>query len=190
MFDKNIYALDDMKEEGDVIPVFSIGDDELKFDDDYKDIMPVLALKNTVLFPGVVIPITVGRDKSIKALQKADKGDKFLGVITQTSIDSEDPTPDGLHRVGTIARIMKILKMPDGSTTAILQGRKRFVAKAFIHNEKMLEAEVEVAGRPYSGKKPGIQCHDIFHKRLCQKDHRVISKYPDRSHHDAQQHQK
>ncbi|MBP6448207.1 MAG: endopeptidase La [Saprospiraceae bacterium] len=144
MFDKNIYALDDMKEEGDIIPVFSIGDDELKFDDDYKDIMPVLALKNTVLFPGVVIPITVGRDKSIKALQKADKGDKFLGVITQTSIDSEDPTPDGLHRVGTIARIMKILKMPDGSTTAILQGRKRFVAKSFIHNEKMLEAEVEV----------------------------------------------
>lgn len=136
--------LDDMKEEGDVIPVFSIGDDELKFDDEYKDVMPVLALKNTVLFPGVVIPITVGRDKSIKALQKADKGDKFLGVITQTNIDSEDPTPDGLHKVGTVARIMKILKMPDGSTTAILQGRKRFVAKAYIHNEKMLEAEVEL----------------------------------------------
>lgn len=144
MFDKNIYMLDDMKEEGDVIPVFSIGDDELKFDDEYKDVMPVLALKNTVLFPGVVIPITVGRDKSIKALQKADKGDKFLGVITQTNIDSEDPTPDGLHKVGTVARIMKILKMPDGSTTAILQGRKRFVAKAYIHNEKMLEAEVEL----------------------------------------------
>lgn len=98
--------------------------------------MPILALKNTVLFPGVVIPITVGRDKSIKALQKADKGDKFLGVLTQKDMESEDPSPEGLHAVGTMARIMKILKMPDGSTTAILQGRKRFVAGNFIERKK------------------------------------------------------
>ncbi len=144
MFDRNIYMMDDLKEEGEVIPVFSVGDDELKFEDTFKEIMPILALKNTVLFPGVVIPITVGRDKSIKALQKADKGDKFLGVLTQKDIESEDPTPEGLHTVGTIARIMKILKMPDGSTTAILQGRKRFIPGAFIENEKMLEAEVNI----------------------------------------------
>ncbi|MBK8517270.1 MAG: endopeptidase La [Saprospiraceae bacterium] len=144
MFDKNIYMLDDMKEEGEVLPVFTIGDDELKFEDDYKDVMPILALKNTVLFPGVVIPITVGRDKSIKALQKADKIDKLLGVITQTDIESEDPSPEGLHKVGTVARIMKILKMPDGSTTAILQGRKRFTPGAYINNDKMLEAEINI----------------------------------------------
>jgi ATP-dependent Lon protease len=144
MFDKNVYVMDDFKEEGDMIPVFSIGDDELKFDDTYKDIMPILALKNTVLFPGVVIPITVGRDKSIKALQKADKGDKFLGVLTQKDMDSEDPKPEELHYVGTVARIMKILKMPDGSTTAILQGRKRFIPGAYIQNDKMLEAEVNI----------------------------------------------
>ncbi len=138
--------LDDMKEDGEILPVFSISDDELKFDDDYKDVMPILALKNTVLFPGVVIPITVGRDKSIKALQKADKGDKLLGVIAQMDMESEDPAPDGLHRVGTVARIMKILKMPDGSTTAILQGRKRFTPGLFITNEKMLEAEVQILG--------------------------------------------
>jgi ATP-dependent Lon protease len=144
MFDRNIFMMDDMKEEGDVIPVFSLGDDELKFEDSYKDIMPILALKNTVLFPGVVIPITVGRDKSIKALQKADKGDKFLGVLTQKDMESEDPTPEGLHNVGTIARIMKILKMPDGSTTAILQGRKRFTPGVFVENEKMLEATVNI----------------------------------------------
>lgn len=136
--------MDDMKEEGDVIPVFSLGDDELKFEDSYKDIMPILALKNTVLFPGVVIPITVGRDKSIKALQKADKGDKFLGVLTQKDMESEDPTPEGLHSVGTVARIMKILKMPDGSTTAILQGRKRFTPGVFVENDKMLEATVNI----------------------------------------------
>ena len=144
MFDRNIYMMDDLKEEGDVIPVFSMGDDELKFDDNYKEIMPILALKNTVLFPGVVIPVTVGRDKSIKALQKADKGDKFLGVLTQKDMDSEDPSPEGLHGVGTVARIMKILKMPDGSTTAILQGRMRFVPGVFIENDKMLEASVNV----------------------------------------------
>jgi len=144
MFDRNIFMMDDMKEEGDVIPVFSLGDDELKFDDTYKDVMPILALKNTVLFPGVVIPITVGRDKSIKALQKAEKGDKFLGVITQKDMESEDPTPEGLHAVGTVARIMKILRMPDGSTTAILQGRKRFTPGVFVENEKMLEASVNI----------------------------------------------
>ncbi|MBK9737337.1 MAG: endopeptidase La [Saprospiraceae bacterium] len=136
--------MDSLKEEGDVIPVFSMGDDELKFDDAYSEIMPILALKNTVLFPGVVIPITVGRDKSIKALQKADKGDKFVGVLTQKDMESEDPSPEGLHAVGTIARIMKILKMPDGSTTAILQGRKRFYPGIFVENEKMLEAEVNI----------------------------------------------
>jgi len=144
MFDKRFYLMDEMQEEGEVIPLFSIGDDELKFEDDYRKVMPILALKNTVLFPGVVIPITVGRDKSIKALQKADRGDKFLGVLTQKDMESEDPQPDGLHRIGTVARIMKILKMPDGSTTAILQGRKRFIPGVFTDNTRMLEAEVNI----------------------------------------------
>ena len=144
MFDKNIYMLDSNQEEGEAMPVFSMGDDELKFDDDYKEAMPVLALKNTVLFPGIVIPITVGRDKSIKALQKAEKGDKLLGVLTQKYMDSEDPDQDGLHQLGTVAKIMKILKMPDGSTTAILQGRKRFRPGTFIPNDKMLEATIHI----------------------------------------------
>ncbi|HMT69526.1 MAG TPA: endopeptidase La [Saprospiraceae bacterium] len=136
--------LDSNQEEGEAMPVFSMGDDELKFDDDYKEAMPVLALKNTVLFPGIVIPITVGRDKSIKALQKAEKGDKLLGVLTQKDMDSEDPDQDGLHQLGTVAKIMKILKMPDGSTTAILQGRKRFRPGTFIPNDKMLEATIHI----------------------------------------------
>lgn len=144
MFDRNLYMMDDMQEEGDIIPVFSIGDDELKFDDVYKGVMPILALKNTVLFPGIVIPITVGRDKSIKALQKAEKGDKLLGVLTQKDMESEDPDQEGLHPVGTVAKIMKILKMPDGSTTAILQGRKRFSPGEFLPNEKMLEATINM----------------------------------------------
>lgn len=142
MFDKDLYRMNDMQEEGEFIPVFSLGDDELNFDDQYKSSMPILALKNTVLFPGVVIPITVGRDKSIKALQKAEKGDKFLGVLTQKDMDNEDPDVDALYDLGTVARIMKILKMPDGSTTAILQGRSRFKPDTFIENPKMLETTV------------------------------------------------
>lgn len=144
MFDKYSYRMSDIQEEGDFIPVFSMGDDELNFDDQYNNIMPILALKNTVLFPGVVIPITVGRDKSIKALLKADKKDKLLGVLTQRDIDNEDPDADMLYDTGTVARIMKILKMPDGSTTAILQGRKRFKPELFQDNPKMLEASVHV----------------------------------------------
>lgn len=144
MFQKTIFKLDDIQEDADNIPIFSMNDDELQFDDQYQDILPVLALKNTVLFPGVVIPITVGRDKSIKALQKADKGDKFVAVLTQKDINNENPGPEDLHSIGTIARIMKILKMPDGNTTAILQGRKRFRCGEFIATEKMLEVEVNV----------------------------------------------
>lgn len=143
MFD-NIFRMDDMREDAEAIPLFSIGDDELQFDDQYQEIMPVLALKNTVLFPGVVIPITVGREKSIKALQKADKGDKFIGVLTQKDVNNEDPGPEDLHAVGSVARIMKILKMPDGSTTAILQGRKRFRPAFFTQNEKILEAGIDI----------------------------------------------
>ena len=142
MFD-NIFRMDDMREDAEAIPLFSMGDDELQFDDKYKEILPVLALKNTVLFPGVVIPITVGRDKSIKALQKADKSDKFIGVLTQKDINNEDPGPDDLHLMGTVAKIIKILKMPDGSTTAILQGRKRFMPVHFTENEKILEASIQ-----------------------------------------------
>ncbi|MBP6695788.1 MAG: LON peptidase substrate-binding domain-containing protein, partial [Saprospiraceae bacterium] len=144
MFNKTIFGLDNVQDDGENIPVFTLGDDELKFDDKYNAVLPVLALKNTVLFPGVVIPITVGRDKSIKALQKAEKGDKFIAVLTQKDVNNENPEPGDLHEIGTIARVMKILKMPDGNTTAILQGRKRFRSGAFHVSEKLMEVEALV----------------------------------------------
>ncbi len=144
MFDNKFLMTMNDEDHGEALPVITLGDDELKFDDTYGPSVPIIALKNTVLFPGVVIPITVGRDKSIKAIQKADKSDKFIGVITQKDMDAEDPQPNDLHTVGTVARIMKLLKMPDGSTTAILQGRKRFTPKLFVENSKFLEAEIEI----------------------------------------------
>jgi ATP-dependent Lon protease len=152
MFQKTIFSLDNIHEEGETIPLFSINDDELQFDDLYNKTMPVLALKNTVLFPGVVIPITVGRDKSINALQKADKSDKYIAVLTQKDINNENPGPEDLHPTGTIAKIMKILKMPDGNTTAILQGRKRFQSGAFIVSDKLMEVEVNLIEDKIPGK--------------------------------------
>src|SRR5712675_1756478 len=86
----------------------------------------LLPLRNTVLFPGVVLPITVGRDKSIKAVNDAYKIDKLIGVLAQKDSTVEDPTVTDLEDVGTVARIIKLIKMPDGGTTVILQGKRRF----------------------------------------------------------------
>lgn len=116
-------------EDGDFMPLISLEDDD---DDDeqtgrvYPGILPILALKNTVLFPGIVIPITVGRERSIKAIQKAYEEEKLIGVLSQKDSQNEKPLQEDLYQIGTIARIVKILKMPDGSTTAILQGKTRF----------------------------------------------------------------
>ena len=112
----------------DMVPLFSVSDadDENIEKESYPDQLPLLALKNTVLFPGQVIPITIGRTKSLKALKAADKSDKLLAVIAQRETSVEDPVINDLFEIGTVARIIKVIKMPDGNTTAILQGRKRF----------------------------------------------------------------
>ncbi len=127
------------------MPLFSIGDDdedEIELDDDF-DELPLLALKNTVLFPGIVIPITVGRDKSIKAINQAYENSKFIGVISQRSAKIEDPNIKDLFGVGTLARIMKILKMPDGTITAILQGQGRFELQNMVQTDPYLTGQVE-----------------------------------------------
>lgn len=132
-----------VKDEVDVIPFFSFGDEE---DGKEEDItiteIPILALKNTVLFPGVVIPITVGRDKSVLAVKKAFETDKLIGVISQKDQKVEDPDLEDLYSIGTIAKIIKMLKMPDGSTTAILQGRSKFELKSMISEDPFFKAEI------------------------------------------------
>src|ERR1700712_124835 len=107
------------------------------------DILPILPLRNTVLFPGVVIPITVGRDKSIKLIRNANKGDRMIGVVAQQDVGIEDPTFSQLNQVGTIALIIKMLQMPDGNTTVILQGKKRFMLKDEIQSEPYIKATVQ-----------------------------------------------
>ncbi len=104
--------------------------------------LPILPLRNTVLFPGVVIPITVGRDKSISLIKDAYKGNKTVGVVAQTNADIEDPEFKDLHKVGTVAHIIKMLRMPDGSTTVIIQGKKRFRLEECIQTDPYFVARI------------------------------------------------
>lgn len=104
--------------------------------------LPILPLRNTVLFPGVVIPITVGRDKSISLIKDAYKGSKTIGVVAQTNGNIEDPTFSDLHSVGTVARIMKMIRMPDGSSTAIIQGKRRFKLGECLASEPYITASI------------------------------------------------
>src|SRR6185436_19486784 len=102
----------------------------------------LLPLRNTVLFPGVVLPITVGRDKSILAVNEAYKADKLIGVVAQKDSSVEDPAATDLESIGTIARIMKQIKMPDGGTTIIIQGKRRFNLNAIISDDPYFKASV------------------------------------------------
>ena len=108
------------------------------------DELPILPLRNTVLFPGVVIPITVGRDKSIKAVNDAHKADKLIGVVAQKDSNVEEPTVSDLEDIGTVAKIVKLIKMPDGGTTIIIQGRKRFKIEEIITDDPYFKAKVKI----------------------------------------------
>jgi ATP-dependent Lon protease len=108
------------------------------------DTLPLLPLRNTVLFPGVVLPITVGRDKSIKAVNEAYKKDKLVGVLSQKDSNVEDPAPEDMCPVGTVAKIVKLIKMPDGGTTIIIQGKKRFQVNGIIQQEPYYLATISV----------------------------------------------
>src|SRR5689334_5425856 len=122
-------------------------DSDLK-QDDLPDQLSILPIKNTVLFPGVVIPITVGRQKSIKLVKKAYQGNRIIGVIAQKNSQAEEPSTDELYRTGTVARIIKMLVLPDGNTTIIIQGKNRFAIKEFVQEEPYLTARIELQPEP------------------------------------------
>ncbi|MEX0981468.1 MAG: endopeptidase La [Bacteroidales bacterium] len=115
-----------IEDETEYIPLLADDEDELERKMNVPDVLPVLPLRNTVLFPGVVIPITVGRDKSVKLIQDVYKKNKILGAVSQLDANIEEPKLKDLYTVGTVAQILKILEMPDGSTSVIIQGKKRF----------------------------------------------------------------
>ncbi len=141
MFKKKL-SLTGIDKEGDFLPFISIEDEAEGRKEEYPANLPVLALKNTVLFPGIVIPITVGRDKSIKAIQKAYEDGKRIAVLSQREAKTEDPSVLDLYAIGTVAKILKLLKMPDGTTTAILQGRQRFSLVEMIKEDPYLLGQI------------------------------------------------
>ncbi len=129
-----------LDEDADLIPLMTPEDEEEINREDVPEVLPILPLRNTVLFPGVVIPITAGRDKSIQLIKEANKGNKIIGVVAQKNEAIEDPTTNDVHRVGTVARILRMLKMPDGNTTVIIQGKKPFEIDSFVQEKPYLQA--------------------------------------------------
>ncbi|MEY5051766.1 MAG: endopeptidase La, partial [Bacteroidota bacterium] len=131
------------EDDSEFIPIMSFKEEEdPSLDEAYQKPVPILPLRNTVLFPGVVIPITVGRDKSIRLIREANNKTKTIGVMSQRDISVEDPGPEDLHRIGTLARILKMLRMPDGNTTVIIQGRQRFELQEVVQREPYLKAQL------------------------------------------------
>ncbi|WP_419701274.1 endopeptidase La [Mucilaginibacter sp. NFX135] len=132
-----------INEDSEFFPLMSTEDEEEMNNEEMPEVLSILPLRNTVLFPGVVIPITVGRDKSIKLIRDANKGNRMIGVVAQQDVGIEDPNFNQLNKIGTIALIIKMLQMPDGNTTVIIQGKKRFVLKDEVQSEPYIKATVE-----------------------------------------------
>ena len=124
------------------IPLMSEEEERKLTESGIPEELPILPLKNTVLFPGVVVPITVGRDRSLALVKEAYEGDKTIGVVTQEDEDLEDPDFDDLHKVGTVAQILKLIKMPDGSKSIVIQGKSVFKVDEFLQKEPYFKAKV------------------------------------------------
>ncbi|MFD1186704.1 endopeptidase La [Pontibacter rugosus] len=127
-----------------LIPIITADvEDDIKLED-LPDELPLLAVRNTVLFPGVVLPITVSRKKSVKLVRKAHNGDKIIGVVAQKNTNSDDPSAEDIYEVGTIAKILKMLVLPDGNTTIIIQGQSRFKVEEVTQEDPYLAARVSL----------------------------------------------
>ncbi len=132
-----------VQEDMEYIPILSEDDDEFSEQVKIPDNLPILPLRNTVLFPGIVLPITVGRDKSIKLIRDAYKKNKLIGTLAQRNPNINEPEGKDLYKVGTIAQVLKILEMPDNSTSVIIQGKKRFIAEDITSTSPYIKAEGE-----------------------------------------------
>ena len=136
-------SLQEFDSEAELIPLLTPEDEEEMNNELLPDSLPILPLRNMVLFPGVVIPITAGRDKSIQLINDANAAGKNIGVVAQKNEEDEDPTKDDIHTIGTVARILRVLKMPDGNVTVILQGKKRFEIAEVVSEVPYLTATVK-----------------------------------------------
>ena len=144
LFDPSLLNLSGLESDAEFIPLTTAEEEETVNNQEFPENLPILPLRNNVLFPGVVIPITVGRDKSIKLIQEANKGNKIIGVVSQKVQEEESPEFKDLHTVGTVAQIVRLLKMPDGSSTVIIQGKRRFRMIEMTQTEPFMRASVEI----------------------------------------------
>lgn len=144
-FDHKLISLHDMEmddENPEFLPLFSKHEEDELHKLPVPEELPILTIRNTVLFPGVIFPITVGRDKSIKLIREANKKDKIIGVVAQRNPDVEDPEFSDLYQIGTMAEIVRMMRMPDGSTTVIIQGKKRIQLQELTQVNPYLKARV------------------------------------------------
>ena len=156
MSKKNLFNIDnlsaqDIDENSELIPLMT-PEDELEISKEELPLtLPILSLRNTVLFPGVVIPITASRDKSIKLIKDANNFNKLIGVVAQKDENVEDPKVKDIFKVGTVAKILKVLQMPDGNTTVIIQGKKRFEIERVISEKPYITSNI----KDYPEENPG-----------------------------------
>lgn len=162
--------------EAELIPLLTSEDEEHSENGSYPEDLSILALRNNVLFPGVVIPITVARDKSLRIINEQNKKDKLIGVISQTDPDMEDPDFEHLYEVGTLAKIMKVIKMPDDSTTVILQGKKKFKIIQPLQTDPVLKSQVEyITDKKYEVISEEL---DMLYKTIKEKALYIIKENP------------
>lgn len=144
--------------EGDLIQLITDDEgDDINQQDNYSSEIPILSVRNTVLFPGVVIPITVGRQRSIKLVKKAQKGDKLIGVCAQINPNNDDPSWEDIYHVGTLAKIIKMIVLPDGNTTIIIQGKKRFKITETLTEDPYFTAKVDYLEESFPKNSKKIQ---------------------------------
>ena len=143
IFNLNTISFDPIDEESDLIPLMTSDDEEAISKESIPETLPILPLRNTVLFPGVVIPITATRDKSVKLIKHANTGDKLIGVVSQKDSSVSEPTFSDINKIGTVAKILRVLQMPDGNLTIIIQGKKRFKIKNIVSEDPFILSSVD-----------------------------------------------
>src|SRR5690606_34347596 len=136
-------SLQGIDEDAELIPLMTPEDEEEINNEELPELLPILPLRNTVLFPGVVIPVTAGRDTSIQLNKEAIADSNVIGVVSQKDEKVENPTAKDINTTGVVARILRVLKMPDGNTTVIIQGKKRFKVVEVITEKPYMKAKIE-----------------------------------------------
>ena len=139
----DMMSLQNIDEDSDLIPLMTSDDEEAISKESLPETLPILPLKNTVMFPGVVIPITASRDKSIKLINDSNTKDKLIGVVSQKDSKVQSPSLNDIHPTGTVAKILRVLKMPDGNVTVIIQGKKRFSIEQIVSEEPYITAKIK-----------------------------------------------